>query len=100
MSDVFLLVDASKGDDTWKENVKAAVLPSHKVLTKDRTTKLFLMSHIYEAQSFWEKEGNTGKIPTETLYNFLTAMNPTPLRFGGTTSAEEAREYIKLSGGL
>ena len=100
MSDIFLLVDASEGKDTWKENVKAAVLPSHKVITKDKTMKLSLMSNIREAQSFWEEEGNTGKVPTEKLYNFLTAMNGNPLRLGGTTSSEDAREYVKLSGGL
>ena len=100
MAEVFILVDASGGEQTWKENVKAVVLPSHKVITKDRTTKLFLMSHIYEAQSFWEQEGNTGKVPAEKLYNFLTAMNCTPVRLGGTASSEDAREYMKLSGGL
>ncbi len=100
MAKVWIMVDASGDDpDEWKSNVKAVVLSNKKILAKTDSIKSNLEETIAIIQESWE-EGNSGDIPVDNFYEALDRMNQSPWHLGGVVSSDEAREYVKLSGGI
>jgi len=101
MADVWILVNAAEeGEDSWKSNVKAVVLPSHKILAKQDGDKELLQMQIDDATQFYQEDGNSGDVPSEMLFEYLEGLHKSPYHLGFTVPVEDAREYVKLSGGL
>jgi len=101
MTNVWILTNAASEDpDDWKTKIAAVVLPNKKVISKYEDYIDLLTQQIKEAQEFWEEDGNTGLADIEIIYEYLDALHTSPYHLGGVVSIEEAKEYVKLSGGI
>jgi len=100
MADVFLIVDLGEGNGAWKNNVKAAVLPNKKVLGPPSITG-HINKVIKDAEKLWNSyHPEEGEIPMERIYGRLGMSYKNHKSSGIVVTLEEAREYIKQSGGL
>ena len=101
MADVWILTNGSgEGKDAWKSGVKAVILPNHKIIAKTAGTKELLEAQIEEVHEFYHAAGHSGKIPSEQLFEYLEGLHQNMYHIGFVVPVEEAREYIKLSGGF
>ena len=101
MSDVFIIMNKSTlGTEDEQVVVDAVVLASKKILSKKPMMKGILESHMEEAQSFWERDGGDGDVPTDKLFRYLGGMWSGIYSKGSIVSDERARELIKQSGGF
>ena len=101
MADVWVMSDGTgEGEEAWKSGVQAVVFPNHKIIAQSDMDKRLLQEQIEEAQRFWQQDGNEGEISTEALFDYLGGLHTSPYHGGFVTSIEEAREYVKLCGGL
>ena len=101
MPNVFIIMDKSTmGDENPQVSVVAVVLSSKKILSKKPMMKGILESHMEEAQSFWERDGGDGNVPTDKLFRYLGGMWSGIYNKGSIVSDERARELIKQSGGF
>ena len=101
MADVFIIVNKSTlGTEDEQIAVDAVVLSSRKILSKNPMMKGILESHIEDAQSFWERDGGEGNVPTDKLFRYLGGMWSSIYSKGSIISDTQARELVKQSGGL
>jgi hypothetical protein len=100
MADVWLLVDLGEGNGEWKNNIKAAVLPNKKVLGAPSVTG-HINKVIKDAEKLWNlHHSEEGEVPMERIYGSLGTSYKNHKNMGIVIPLEEAREYIKQSGGL
>ena len=92
--------NVGEGEEYWKSHIVAVVLPNHKVIAKDDEDKELLEYDIKQMQSRYERAGRSGNMPTEDLFNYLNGLHRKIYYSGSIVSIEDAREYVKLSGGL
>ena len=101
MADVWILADARDGGDSWKSNVKAVVLPSKKVISRSKRFSSLISKQISMAESMWAgATDDNSSITTEAMYNALNRWHGNPYSMGVIVPVEDAREYIKQSGGF
>ena len=101
MADVWIMHNnIGEGEDYWKSHVLAVVLRNHKVIAKDDEDKELLEYDIKMAQSRYERAGRSGNMPTEDLFRYLSGLHQKIYYSGSIVSIEDAREYVKLSGGM
>ena len=75
------------------------VLGNRKIIAKDDSYKDSLESDFEAADTIWAEQNND-PMPAEQLFGFLNAIHKNPYSIGMTMSAEEAREFVKETGGL
>jgi hypothetical protein len=91
MADVWIMTsDAGEGEEAWKSGVQVVVLPNRKVIAKNDMDKELIEEQIKEA----------GDISIDELFYYLEGLHKSPYHLGATVPMEEAREYVKLSGGM
>jgi|TARA_R110000824_G_scaffold398123_1_gene601809 hypothetical protein len=101
MADVWILVNGDgEGEDSWKSDVRAVVLPNHRVIAKNDGYKELLEMQIDDAKQFFQDDNDSGSISSEVLFEYLEGLHKNFHHLGMTIPIEEAREYVKLSGGL
>ena len=100
MADVFIILDRSNMDTEDRPEVKAVVLSSRKVLGRNPVIKHAVEGNIGDAQSFWERDGGEGQVPSDKLFGYLQTMWSGINNYGMIVSAEHAREFVKQSGGI
>jgi len=96
-NDIFVLVTPDFANAGVAKDIQGVVLPSKKTLGRDKD---FLKIQVDEAQQYWQEDGNSGDIPTDVLYRYLSQMNMSAYRAGWVLPVDEARELVKKSGGL
>jgi len=110
MPDVWLWAGNSNFDDEWKSGVHAVVLPNNKVLAKNSSTRKYLEELIEFAKENyenWDENDEDLKEYTKPplqehifgTLNYMVGQRST-YSYTGVHSIEEAREYVKASGGL
>ena len=99
MADVWIMT-SDMGEGGWQSGVQVVVLPNRKVLAKNDMDKELIEEQIKEAQERYERAGSSGSIPTDELFYYLEGLHKSPYHLGAVVPIEEAREYVKLSGGL
>jgi len=101
MADVFVIMNKSTlGTEDEQIVVDAIVLSSKKVLSKNQMMKGLLEVQMEEAQSFWERDGGDGNVPTDKLFKYLGGMWSGIYSKGSIVSQDRARELIKQNGGI
>ena len=101
MADVWIMTNGmGEGEEAWKSGVQVVVLPNHKVITKNDMDKKLIEEQIKEAQQRYEYAGSSGPIPTDELFYYLEGLHKSPYHLGSVVPIEEAKEYVKLSGGM
>jgi len=101
MANVFIIMNKSTlGTEDEKVDVQAVVLGSKKILSSNLGLKSAIESHMKEAQSFWERDGGDGDIPTDKLFGYLGGMWSGIHSKGSIVSQDRARELIKQNGGI
>ena len=99
MADVWIMT-SDMGEGGWQSGVQVVVLPNRKVLAKNDMDKELIEEQIKEAQERYEHAGSSGPIPTDELFYYLEGLHKSPYHLGAVVPIEEAREYVKLSGGI
>lgn len=102
MADVWIMTNGvGEGEEAWKSGVQAVILPNRRVIAKSNEDKNLLEEQIEEAQERYNKYGGgSGEIPIDKLFDYLEGLHTSPYHLGFVVPVEEAREYVKLSGGL